>query len=196
MYSPYLPILGSSLLSVVDIINDDLHGTAVGRYLGRDNLRCVRAHTSTSDYLSSSGFFFLIPPNDQAVTALLETHELRRWATPQHHSYEAGCQVPWPVFIHLNDSPQRRQQEAWALRTRFWSFTIFIANYLAGAYRSPPLPLVSPSPTFPNFNPTPSTSTTSSQSVSTPTARARYNEGTKSAVLTTAMCHSEYTIIT
>jgi hypothetical protein len=45
---------------------------AVDRYFLRDNLRYVRVHTSTSDYLSSTIFFFLPPPNEQMVLVPLK----------------------------------------------------------------------------------------------------------------------------
>ena len=82
------------------------------------------------------------------------------------------------VFIHLNDGPQRRQQQY--LEQGFWSVTIFLAKCLPGTNQSPPL---SPSPALPNFNPTlPSTSITSCPSVSA------YSEEIKSVISMAAVC--------
>lgn len=82
IYGEFLPGLPSTArtyrfsASVIALLNDELHGTAVARYLLRDNLRYVRVHMSTSDYLPPPGFFFLPLPNEHTITVLLETHEL------------------------------------------------------------------------------------------------------------------------
>ena len=64
------------LLSAVVLIKNNLYEAGVGRYFLRDNLGYVRVHTSTSDYLPSTGFFFLSPSNQQTVMVLLETHNV------------------------------------------------------------------------------------------------------------------------
>ena len=73
------------------------------------------------------------------------------------------------------------------LEQGFWSVIILLAKYLTGTYQSPPL---SSSPALPNFD---STSSTSCQSIFAPTAGAAE---TKSVVLTVAIRHSEYSVIT
>jgi len=131
----------------------------VGRYLRRDNLRYARVYSSTSDYLPSTGFFLVPLPNEQTDDAA------RAFDAPFLNTTAMKWDVayPGPVFVHLNDGPQRRQQQAWVLGTRV---------------------LVS------------STLSTSCQSVFAPTRGAAYSQETKSVVLTAAIRHSEYSIIT
>ena len=66
--NPYLPILRSSLLSVVVLINDHLHRAVVGRHFLRDNLRYIDFHLSTGDYSPSTGIFFLPPTSIPAIS--------------------------------------------------------------------------------------------------------------------------------
>ena len=86
MNNSYLSILCSSPSVVV--LSNDLH-RAVGRWVFRHNLRYLRVHTLTNDYLLPTEIFFP-PTNQMTVTVLLETRNFRRWTIPQHHVYEAG----------------------------------------------------------------------------------------------------------
>ena len=109
MDSPYLPILGSSLLSVVVMKN--LDGAAVGRSFLHDNLRYVRVHTSTRPYLSSIGCFFLPLPDQHTVMVLLEPTISDDGPPLNTTVMKWDCERHGQRFSHLNDIPQRPQQE-------------------------------------------------------------------------------------
>ena len=110
MDNPYLPILGASLLSVV-VIKNNLHGAAVGRYFLRDNLRYVRVHTSTSPYLPPIGYFFLPLPDQHTVMVLLEPTISDDGPPFNTTVMKSDCERHGQRFSHLNDIPQRPQQE-------------------------------------------------------------------------------------
>ena len=70
----------------------------------------VHVPASTSDYLPSTGFFFLFPPNRQTIAMLLETHSFWRWTTLNTTVTKRDGELHGQGFALPDDSPQRPQQ--------------------------------------------------------------------------------------
>ena len=121
------------------VLINNLH-RPMGRYVLCLNIRYVRVHTSTSDYLLSARFFFLSPLNEPTVTLLLETHNFDDGpplnTTAMKLDKRRGPPQPWRATSTDLKNYEYSEQG-------FWLVTILLAKFIAGTYHSPLLPLVS-----------------------------------------------------
>jgi hypothetical protein len=81
MYSPYLPILGSFLLSVIALVYDDLYGTSVEGSIQHGNVKYV--HPCVHERLLTVYQILL-----SYLPRLLERREHQRQTISQHHGWD------------------------------------------------------------------------------------------------------------